>query len=105
MERLRLVVLVDMPTQTRYERKLERELRELLFQDGFSCLQQGVYTRMAESRKSARAHERMLRKHCPKSGIIRLFVMTEAQFAQSSLLAGDDDQQEIEIGAQLDVFL
>ena len=105
MEKLRLVVLVDMPVGTRHERKVAREFREWLFKDGFSELQLGVYTRLVDGRSNARLHEERLCTHQPETGPARLFVMTERQFAEGQLLAGEESAQECEVGSQLDIFL
>ena len=105
MDKLRLVVLVDMPTNTRHERKVAREFKEWLFKDGFSELQLGVFTRVADGRTNARMHEERLRAHQPETGPVRLFTMTERQFATGALIAGEESAQECEIGSQLDIFL
>ena len=105
MEKMRLIVLVDMPEQTRHERKVRRELLELLFTSGFAVLQAGTYTRVTDGRDSASAYERHLRAHAPDVGTVRVFTMTEAQFRNADLVAGCENAQEIEIGSRLDIFL
>ncbi|MDO4401235.1 MAG: CRISPR-associated endonuclease Cas2 [Coriobacteriia bacterium] len=105
MEKMRLLVLVDMPVGTRHERKVRREFLELLFSQGFSELQDSVYGRIAESRSSAAACKKRLRQNAPELGTVRLFVMTEAQFRDGKLLAGTESPQEREVGAALDIFL
>ena len=105
MEKFRLIVLADMPPDTRHERKVAREFREYLFKGGFSELQNGVYTRVSDGRSSASIHEARLRKNAPELGVVRLFTVTENQFARSELISGDELPQETEIGSQLDIFL
>lgn len=105
MEKIRLIVLADMPLSTRHERKVARVFKEDLFKNGFSELQNGVFTRVADGRTSAAIHENRLRNHAPELGVVRLFTVTERQFARSELLAGSEPPQETEIGSQLDIFL
>lgn len=105
MEKMRLVVLVDLPTATRHERKVARVFREWLFANGYSTLQEGVFTRTADGRDSADAHSRKLHVNRPETGSVRLFTMTESQFRNGLLVAGEESSQELEIGAQLDIFL
>lgn len=105
MEKMRIVVLADLPADTRHNRKVKREFEELLFKSGFSCLQEGVFTRIADGRAHAQIHERRLVANAPDAGHVRFFTMTERQFQGATLLAGEERAQECEVGAQLDIFL
>lgn len=105
MEKLRIIVLADMPETTRHERKVARVFREHLFKDGFSELQVGVFTRVADGRSNANLHARRLKESRPETGPVRVLTLTEKQFSDSELLAGDESPQELEIGSQLDIFL
>ena len=105
MEKMRLVVLVDIPHETRHQRKVEREFNEALYKAGFTLLQQGVFTRITDGRQSASIYAQHLCKCRPEFGTVRVFVLTEKQFEESVLLTQNETPQEIEIGAQLDIFL
>ena len=105
MEKMRLIVLVDLPIQTRHERKAKRELCSSLFELGFSELQENVYTRVSNGRSNMDMQIARLRERCPETGIVRLLALTERQFRESALLAGEELVQESEIGAQQDIFL
>ncbi|MGO4861204.1 CRISPR-associated endonuclease Cas2 [Atopobiaceae bacterium LCP21S3_F11] len=104
MEAQRILLLCDLPTARRSERKQARLYRELLFAEGFYELQSGVYTRMVESRSSRDIHVRHLSEALPPSGRIRLITLTERQFQQSSLLCGEESNQEV-VGSELDIFI
>ena len=103
--RFRMVVLLDMREETRHERAVKRRFCEWLFQEGFAPLQRGVLTRVVEDPAKAGLIERRMRENAPDSGIVRVFTMTERQFQQGTLLAGEDGSQESEVGAQADIFL
>ena len=105
MEKLRLIVLAEIPTKTRHERKVAREFAESMFAAGYSLLQEGVYSRVADGRTQAAAHERSMDAHAPEVGTVRLLVLTEQQFQASKLVAGSEDAQELEVDTQLDIFL
>ena len=105
MEKLRLLVLVDMPAETRHERKVRREYLEWLFSHGFAPLQEGVYSRIVDGRSGASVLKRKLLEGRPELGIVRLFVMTESQFRGGVLLSGAEASQEREVGSSLDIFL
>ena len=105
MEKLRLLVLVDIPAKTRHERKVCREFLEWLFSHGFAPLQEGVFSRIEDGRAGVSALKRKFLAGRPKLGIVRLFVMTESQFRRGVLLSGTEAVQEREVGATLDIFL
>lgn len=105
MEKLRIIVLADMPEATRHERKVARIFRVHLFKDGFTELQVGVFTRVVDGRSNANLHVKRLRDNRPETGPVRVLTLTEKQFRDSELLAGDESPQELEIGSQLDIFL
>ena len=105
MEKLRIVVLADLPVDTRHDRKLAREFKELLHREGFVRLQDGVFTRLADGRTNALLHEKRLKEARPETGTIRLLFLTEVQFQSATLIAGSNDAQEDAVGSHLDIFL
>lgn len=105
MEKLRMIVLADLPSASRSERAAARRFREALFADGFAELQSGVYTRVVDGRQGAAARSARLARSSPAYGTVRLIVLTEKQFSESIIIAGHPDAQEREIGSELDVFL
>ena len=105
MEKLRLIVLSDMPCSTRHERKLAHDLERELFKNGFTQLQAGVYTRMVDGRSIIASYRAKLSGLELGEGVARFFSLTERQFQDAELLSGKESVQESEIGSQLDVFL
>ena len=101
----RLMILVDLPSATRYERKSAREFGSWLFSNGYSELQTGVYTRVVSSQTHAETHAQRVRAQAPIAGTVRLLVLTEQQFETCELVSGVQASQEMEIGSQLDIFL
>lgn len=105
MNKYRLILLVDMPRETRHERKIDRAFQEWLFSNGYTLLQAGVYTRLANGQKQADAYALRVRANAPELGTVRVLALTERQFAAGALVSGASSTQEIEIGAKLDIFL
>ena len=105
MEKIRLIVLVDLPSSTRHERKVAHDFEQWLFKDGFVELQAGVYTRLADGRTNAELHAARTRNHRPETGTVRLLALTERQFQNADLLAGEESVQEREVTTELDIFL
>ena len=50
---MRVVVLFDLPTNTKGERRAATQFRKFLLDDGFNMLQYSVYTRLCPNRDSA----------------------------------------------------
>lgn len=105
VEKMRIVVLVELSQSTRHERKVRRVFLEALFKGGYTELQEGVFTRLAEGRDAAAMHIGRLRTQRPEFGTVRVLCLTEAQFAAGALVSGTETPQEEEIGSELDVFL
>lgn len=104
MEKQRILLLCDLPMERRKQRKEARLFRELLFREDFYELQNGVYTRMVESRSSRDIHLKRINQGLPEYGTIRLLMLTERQFQNVPLLCGNESKQE-KVGSELDIFI
>ena len=52
-----IIVMFDLPTDTKEVRKAYHEFREVLLNDGFTMLQFSVYARHSPSEENAVVHE------------------------------------------------
>lgn len=92
---MRALVIFDLPVITKKERKLATSFRKFLLDDGFEMLQYSVYTRLCSDRDSANTHLGRIKKMAPKSGSIRMLMLTEHQFASMSVVTGKKTAQEL----------
>ena len=71
MRIMRLLVLFDLPTGSKKERKSYSEFRKFLVKDGYHMEQFSVYSRVLLSRDSAETHMRRLKENLPIAGACR----------------------------------
>lgn len=93
---MRVLVLFDLPTGTRAERKAAAQFRHFLISDGFDMLQFSVYSRLCPNRDVAMKHLARTIKNAPKdtSGSIRALLVTEHQFTTMFTILGEKTSQE-----------
>lgn len=103
MRIMRMLVLFDLPTGSKRERKAYAEFRKFLIKDGYHMEQFSVYSRVLLSRDSAEAHLRRLKLNLPPAGAVTVLTLTEKQFENREVLV-DSGMHESGIkdqGAQL----
>lgn len=92
---MRAIVIFDLPVMTKKERKLATSFRKFLLDDGFEMLQYSVYTRLCPDRDNANTHLDRIKKAAPRGGSIRLLMITEHQYVNMHIVAGEKTVQEI----------
>lgn len=92
---MRVMVIFDLPVVTKKERKVATGFRKFLLDDGFEMLQYSVYTRLCPDRDNANTHLDRIKKMAPNSGSIRMLMLTEHQFSNMYVVAGEKTAQEI----------
>lgn len=83
-----VLVLFDLPTNTRKERKVATKFRERLLKDGFGMFQYSIYTRFCPSRENADVHIKRVKKSLPKDGHIAVIRITDKQFGLIEIFQG-----------------
>ena len=93
---MRVLVLFDLPTGTKSERRAATQFRQFLTGDGFDMLQYSVYSRLCPNRDLAKKHLDRVVKNCPDdtSGSIRVLMITEHQFTTMFTVLGEKTSQE-----------
>lgn len=101
---MRIIVILS-PTN-RYGTKMEyTKLRRFLLSDGYLRIAEEVFMRVTTNRKGAEKHLRRLEEYAPKTGCVRVFKMTEKQYENIWLLAGEADYQEKKVGKNGHIML
>lgn len=102
MRIMRLLVLFDLPTGSKAERRQYAEFRKFLIQDGYHMEQFSVYSRLLLTRESANTHIARLRANLPCSGEVTVIQLTEKQYGDRLVLLSDHKlERPKEQGAQL----
>lgn len=67
-----LLVLFDLPTETKRDRKASADFRKKLIRDGFTMFQFSIYVRHCASRENAEVHKKRVRQFIPMHGKVGL---------------------------------
>lgn len=86
MRIMRMLVLFDLPTGSKNERKSYANFRKFLIQDGYHMEQFSVYSRVLLSRDSADTHLRRLKENLPHAGAVTVLTLTEKQYEAREVL-------------------
>lgn len=91
---MRVLVMFDMPTCSKKERKDYAKFRKNLIKDGFMMLQYSVYMRICKGVASANNYLDKVGLIVPPKGHIRALILTEKQFDNMRLLLGNRSENE-----------
>lgn len=86
---MRLIVMFDLPVMTKAERRAATQFRNFLLNDGYYMMQFSIYIRLCNGVEAANTHRERLLKQLPKSGAVRMLLITERQFAAMEILCGE----------------
>ncbi|MBQ4390482.1 MAG: CRISPR-associated endonuclease Cas2 [Paludibacteraceae bacterium] len=80
-----VLVLFDLPTETKKERKIYAQFRKKLIQDGFNMFQFSIYLRHCPSAENADTHIRRVKNMLPEVGKVGILRITDKQFGEMEL--------------------
>lgn len=83
-----LMVMFDLPTVTREEKREYSHFRRYLLGEGFVQLQFSVYAKYCSSRENSQKYYRYIRDIVPPGGYVRLLMVTDKQFGDMVSLYG-----------------
>ncbi len=80
-----ILVLFDLPTETKKDRKLYAKFRKEIMADGFAMFQFSIYLRHCSSRENADVHINRVKKLLPLKGNVGILTVTDKQFGMIEL--------------------
>jgi CRISPR-associated protein Cas2 len=83
-----IVVLFDLPTETKENRKNYTLFRKCLLKDGFTMMQYSVYMRHSSSDENALVHVQRVKRQLPDDGEVRIVKITDKQFGNIEVYYG-----------------
>jgi CRISPR-associated protein Cas2 len=98
------LVMYDLPTDTKKDRKMAAKFRKELLQDGFSMFQFSMYVRHSASSENADVHKRRVKGILPEHGKVGIIQITDKQFGQMEIFYGAKPQQLPNVPQQLELF-
>ena len=99
-----VLVLFDLPTETKKDRKTASIFRKNLQKDGFTMFQFSIYIRHCASVENAEVHIKRVKTFLPEYGHIGILCITDKQFGQIELYFGKKPQVPNAPGQQLELF-
>lgn len=99
-----ILVMFDLPTDTKRQRKRYAEFRKYLIQDGFTMFQFSIYVRNCTSRENTKVHIDRVKNFLPEEGKICIITITEKQFKDILLFEGMKKTPPIPEAIQLEFF-
>ena len=75
-----VLVLYDLPTETKKMRREAQVFRDKLIKDGFYALSVSMYIRHCPSRENAQVHINRVKQNLPQYGNIAIMCLTDKQF-------------------------
>jgi len=98
------LVMYDLPTDTKKERKAATRFRKDLMRDGFSMFQFSMYVRHSPSSENAEVHRKRAISALPEYGKVGILQITDKQFGQMEIFYGTKPQAIPETPQQLELF-
>ncbi len=99
-----ILVLFDLPTETKKERKIYADFRKNLQRDGFTMFQFSIYLRHCMSMENANVHIKRVKKFLPEKGHVGIICITDKQFGMMEVYYGKKIQDKKTEGQQLELF-
>lgn len=83
-----VLVLFDLPTETKRDRKNYTDFRKKILADGFQMFQFSMYIRHCSSRENADVHQKRVKSILPAKGHVGILVITDKQFGMMEIFRG-----------------
>lgn len=99
-----ILVLFDLPTETKKDKKAYALFRKNLQRDGFTMFQFSIYVRHCASQENAAVHIKRVKSFLPEYGNVGIICITDKQFANIELFYGKKPLPTEAPGQQLELF-
>jgi CRISPR-associated protein Cas2 len=99
-----VIVMFDLPTETKKDRKNYTIFRKKMLADGFQMFQFSMYIRHCPSKENAEVHTKRVRQSLPPRGNIGIMTITDKQFGMMEVYYGKDATSLPSTAQQLEMF-
>jgi len=99
-----VLVMFDLPTETKTDRKNYAKFRKNILADGFQMFQFSMYIRHCSSRENADVHTRRVKTILPAKGHVGIMTITDKQFGMMEIFRGHELANHPETVQQLELF-
>ncbi len=99
-----VMVLFDLPTDTKKDRSIATKFRKTLLKDGFGMFQFSIYTRFCASRENAEVHIKRVKMSLPAKGEVCIMHITDRQFGMMEIFRSAKEIPTEPPSQQLEIF-
>jgi CRISPR-associated protein Cas2 len=99
-----VIVMFDLPTETKKDRKNYTVFRKKMLNDGFQMFQFSMYIRHCPSKENAEVHTKRVRQGLPPKGNIGIMTITDKQFGMMEVFYGKEAAVLPLTAQQLEMF-
>lgn len=99
-----VLVLFDLPTETKRQRHDAAKFRKKLMEDGFTMFQFSIYLRHCPSAENADVHIKRVRSLLPEYGKVGILKITDKQFGDIEIFDCQKPSAHIQPVQQLELF-
>ena len=99
-----VLVLFDLPTETKKDRKIYADFRKRLMKDGFTMFQFSIYLRHCPSWENADVHIKRVKSCLPPAGHVGILCITDKQFGMMEVFYGKTVHEKEHQVQQLELF-
>jgi CRISPR-associated protein Cas2 len=96
-----LIVMFDLPTKLKQQRRSASQFRNFLLNDGYIMLQLSIYGRIVKGQERIDKHIRRLDSQIPPKGSVKVLQVTEMQYARMKHLINGKCEEKNEEDAQI----
>ena len=86
---MRIIVMFDLPVETKVDRRNYRLFRRYLLQSGFIMMQESIYCKLVLNKTVGNTVQNGVRIHKPPKGLVQMMIITEKQFGDIEYIVGD----------------
>ena len=99
-----ILVLFDLLTETKKERKDYARFRKDILGDGFTMFQFSIYIRHCPSKEVANMHIARVKKMLPPNGNVGILCITDKQFGEMEIFSSQKRTEAKREPQQLELF-
>lgn len=99
-----VLVLFDLPTDTKKQRHEAAKFRKELLSDGFTMFQFSIYLRHCPSVENADVHINRVKKLLPECGKVGIMCITDKQFEKMEIFECKHEAPKHRPSQQLELF-
>lgn len=91
---MQMMVLFDLPVETKKNKRDYTKFRKLLIDDGFIMIQYSVYSRFCKNKQDMTKHAARIVANSPSDGNVRILTVTQKQFENMIFVIGSKTANE-----------